>query len=35
MPDKNCVDKVRASRANFYFGAIFLALITLLIFLNS
>jgi len=35
MPDKNCVDKVRASRANFYFGVVAVAIIALIIFLNS
>jgi hypothetical protein len=35
MPDKNCVEKVRASRANFYFSVVAVAIIALIIFLNS
>jgi len=35
MPDKDCVEKVRASRANFYFGVIAAAIIAIIVFLNS
>jgi hypothetical protein len=35
MPDKNCVDKARVSRANFYFSVIAVAIIAIMIFLNS
>ena len=35
MPDKNCVDKMRVSRANFYFSAIVVAFIAIMIFLYS
>lgn len=35
MPDKNCVDKMRVSRANTYFSILFVAFIAIMIFLYS
>jgi hypothetical protein len=35
MPDKKCVEKVRASRANFYFATVFLTIVVLIVLLNS
>lgn len=35
MPDKKCVEKVRANRANFYFATVFLTIVVLIVLLNS
>jgi hypothetical protein len=35
MPDKECVDKMRVSRANFYFSVVVVAIIATMIILNT